>query len=340
MNLHFILCLERTGSSMLATMLNCSNELISPSEEPFLLYFNKKYGKTTFWSDEKLINFAEEFFLLHDKNLKVYFNTKEQLIENLLKINRNSPFLEVCKIVYLNFYPEMDKINVQTIIDKQIKYSYRPNDIASICPEAKFIVLTRNPLDNLASWRKRELGAIQDATFLSEIWRDLYSILFKFSQKNSEKVLHLKYEDLVSSPEESLKRICSFLAIEYKESMLLFNEHFNQFTETSIQKDPKFTDRLNNFHSGLHKQVNSENIDIYNKFFSKEEVDLICSNCKDVANEFGYQLPEFELKSDSALSFKKIRSRWRRRHILNIYFHTPFWLKKFLRNMRPKTVDA
>ena len=41
--IHFVLCTERTGSSMLSLMLNLNQEVISPSEEQFALYFYKKY---------------------------------------------------------------------------------------------------------------------------------------------------------------------------------------------------------------------------------------------------------------------------------------------------------
>ena len=43
--IHFVLCTERTGSSMLSLMLNLNQEVISPSEEQFALYFYKKHKK-------------------------------------------------------------------------------------------------------------------------------------------------------------------------------------------------------------------------------------------------------------------------------------------------------
>ena len=61
---HFILCTERTGSSLLANMLNMHPELIVPSEEPFALYFRKKYQHKTHWTESELIHFVDVFFTL------------------------------------------------------------------------------------------------------------------------------------------------------------------------------------------------------------------------------------------------------------------------------------
>ena len=41
--IHFILCTERTGSSLLSLMLNISPKVLSPSEEPFALFLYNKY---------------------------------------------------------------------------------------------------------------------------------------------------------------------------------------------------------------------------------------------------------------------------------------------------------
>ena len=340
MNLHFVLCLERTGSSMLAAMLNASPKVIAPSEEPFLLYFKKKYGSITNWTDAQLISFASDFFLLHDKNLSVYFNTREDFIDTLLNSEREVSFLDICKIVYLNFYPHKDKSAVTTIVDKQIKYSYLPEKISRISPSSKFVILTRNPLDNLASWKKRGLGKAQDGLYLSEVWRDIYSILHEFHQDRANITMHVKYEDLVNQPEKTLHSICDFLSIEFQVSMLNFNENFGQFTKESSDQDQQFIEKLNDFHSGLHQPINHENINIYDQFFNQRDIDLISLNCEKAAANFGYKLPTVTTKNIRLSSFKRFRSRWSRRYILKVYYLTPIGIKKFFRKIRKKKVVA
>jgi hypothetical protein len=340
MNLHFILCLERTGSSMLTAMLNSSAKIIAPSEEPFLLYFQSKYGNITLWTDEKLISFANDFFLLHDKNLNIYFETKTNLIKSLLAVDRNLTYIDICKQVYLNFYPEKDKSEIKTIIDKQIKYSYLPHKIANTCPDSKFIILTRNPLDNLASWKKRNLGNNNKASYLGEVWNDANRILFDFLQSKSKSCFHLKYEELAAQPESKLQEVCNFLDIKFEPCMLEFNKKFSEFTKKSVARDPEFIDRLSDFHSELHKSVNENNIGIYKEHFTSIEANLIIQNCKITAESFGYTLePANDLKQKIS-AYSKFKSRWSRRYKLKIYFLAPFFLKRILRMIRKKKVAA
>jgi len=325
---------------MLTAMLNSSAKIIAPSEEPFLLYFKSKYGSINHWSDQKLLTFANDFFLLHDKNLNVYFNSRSALEKSLLSMDRNSSYLDVCKQVYLNFYPEKDKAQVQTIIDKQIKYSYLPNKIVESCPDSKFIILTRNPLDNLASWKKRGLGNNDKANYLSEVWNDANTILYSFLTRNKEICLHIKYEELATRPESTLKEICTFLGLEFDPGMLNFNENFSEFTEKSTSRDPKFIEKLNDFHSGLHQSANEENIDIYTNFFNTSEVDLIIQNCNATAADFGYSLPPASAITKGISGFTKFKSRWSRRYKLKVYFLIPFGFKKMFRKIRKKKVAA
>jgi hypothetical protein len=72
-SIHFILCTERTGSSLLCLMLNLHPEIISPSEEPFALYLYPNYHKIVTWTDEDIAYYVEDFFLLAEKNMALYF---------------------------------------------------------------------------------------------------------------------------------------------------------------------------------------------------------------------------------------------------------------------------
>ena len=56
---------------MLATMLNQLDNVLSPSEEPFLLYFHPKYGKTTIWGNKIKKQFLDDFLLMHERNFEL-----------------------------------------------------------------------------------------------------------------------------------------------------------------------------------------------------------------------------------------------------------------------------
>jgi len=80
-------------------------------------------------------------------------------------------------------------------------------------PEALFIHIVRDPLDNYASYQRKQSG--WTAGFFSANWnRSTRAGLENLERYGPEKYLLLPYEDLVSQPEENLNRICAFLGIE------------------------------------------------------------------------------------------------------------------------------
>lgn len=333
--LHFILCLERTGSTMLASMLNSSPKVISPTEDPFLLYFSSKYSNKSSWAKQELDQFVDELFLLQDINFNVYMHSKAEMKESLKQLVGNTSFLEVCKQVYLNFYPGRDKTEVETIIDKQIKYSYHLREVKRLMPNSKFAILIRHPLDNLASWRKRGMGKFQHALYLAEIWKYTFRKLHDFHLTYPEQTYIIRYEDLVQDPKKELEQLCAFFDIPFSDKMLTFHQKFNQFTEAAKEGAPNFIDYIEDFHSGLKSPANPENIGIANQYFSETEIAQIMNHCRVVINRYDYR------DVDTKQTFSLWRSFWviaaRFKFIkLRFYRILPFGLKKQIRKWRPK----
>ncbi len=80
-------------------------------------------------------------------------------------------------------------------------------------PEARFIHIVRDPLDNYASYQRKH--STWPAGFFSANWnRSTRAGMENLQQYGREKYLLLPYEDLVGDPEANLARICAFLGIE------------------------------------------------------------------------------------------------------------------------------
>ncbi|MFT7611182.1 MAG: hypothetical protein ACI9J3_000124 [Parvicellaceae bacterium] len=333
--LHFILCLERTGSTMFATMLNSSEHVVAPVEDPFLLYFSSKYGKKTSWSRDDFSLFVEEFFLLQDVNLSAYFISKEEIKNQLYKLPENSNFLTVCKAIYLGFYKSKDKSKIEVIIDKQIKFSYHLKEIKPLLPESKFCILIRDPVDTLASWRKRGMGKFSNALYLAEFWKLTYKKLWEFNEKYPTETMVVRYEELATNPEKELKKVCEFFNIQFSSSMLNFNENFNSFTKEAKNTSPKFIDYIESFHSGLQEPANIKNIGIGEHYFTKDEQQIIRTHCREIANQYGYNV---KAASRTMTIWKPIIVFAARFKIykLRFYRNLPFSLKKLIRKINPR----
>ncbi|MFM7758760.1 MAG: sulfotransferase family protein [Crocinitomicaceae bacterium] len=333
--IHFILCTERTGSSLLSLMLNLHSNILSPSEEPFAIYFWKKYRNKTSWNEPDIIDYVDSFFLISEKNTNLYFSKKSVFLESLLEHKKILNFERVVKLTYLHFIDIKDKSNVSCIVDKQIKYFFHLELIQRIFPSAKYIILTRDVRDNIVSKSNRKLNWNQHPLFLSALWNDTYNNIEKL---DSNKRIIVTYESLISNSELVLKNICHWLEIEYQPKMIETEGVFESLlVEKKNDLSSDFLNRLKHFHSGLSQKPNSNKIGQYKEALDPKIVVEIESICGDNLNNLGY---ETNSNSFQISQFKRIYftflAKCYRRYLLTFYLHIPLWLKLKIKLLRKK----
>jgi hypothetical protein len=98
-------------------------------------------------------------------------------------------------------------------IDKTPRYHLILDELPQIFPDAKFIVLWRNPLAVVASilntWQK---GRFDLRYYEQDIFRGPLNIL-SLVEKRASAICELRYEDLVTQPEETVRRATDFLQL-------------------------------------------------------------------------------------------------------------------------------
>ena len=95
-------------------------------------------------------------------------------------------------------------------------------EIAALLPEAHFIHVIRDPRDTALSWRRTWFAPSQDLRMLGLAWRQHVEA----GRQAGAAVPHYietRYENLVLRPEEELPRLCEFLGIAYAAAMLDFS---------------------------------------------------------------------------------------------------------------------
>jgi hypothetical protein len=345
--IYFILNIERSGSSMLSAMLNCHEQVLSPSEEPFLLYFYPQYCHKTHWTASDIDLLLDQFWLLAEKNLDLYFAPRNQVKQYLLPHLPQLDFLTLCRLLYAQFLPDKDKTHIDLIIDKQIKYLYYPEKILAILPQAKFIVLTRHYIDIIATWQKRKLGSTQQTPYIAKIWQIAYHSILPYLQQQHPQFMLLRYEDLVRQPQAELERICLFVGKNYQAQMLNFDQktrHFFDHAEQQTALNP-FVQHLKDFHSALLQPVNSQKIGIGQQALSKEDIYIAQRICENTALQLGY-LPQTSPSINLPL-WRKLQAIWyvarawfSRRVYLRTYIAAPFKLKLAIKRLRPNTIRS
>ena len=138
--------------------------------------------------------------------------------------------------IYQLFLEEMTNENNANISCEQTpKNLYYIEDILKEFPEAKVVNLVRDQRDVLLSqknkWKRKFLGAkgipFSEAVrsyvnyhpiLTAKVWNSSLSYTSKYMRHERVKVV--KFEDLLSDPENIIKEVCKFIEINYEESML------------------------------------------------------------------------------------------------------------------------
>lgn len=340
--IHFILCTERTGSSLLCLMLNLHPEIISPSEEPFALYLYPKYHKIVAWTDEDITSYVDDFFMLSEKNMALYFTERAkfqgELLANRLLLN----FERAVKITYLNFYDSeiIDKSAIRVIVDKQIKYVYHLKSIQALFPSAKYIILTRDVRDNIISKKNRKLNWYTHPYFLTAIWKSAYSRMLAIPE---DKRLIIQFENMIFSIETVLQKICAFLSLEYDAKMKETTGVFEKFVLSRKElMGADFTDKLLQFHSGLRKPIDESKIGQYIGILNREKLLVIEGQTIKYLNEFGYVHNSKKITLSIIYFYHACLAYLYRPFLLGIYKTLPLALKRRLKNRKKarNTIDV
>ena len=197
----FMIGFPRSGTTLLDSILRSHPHIEIIEEKPMIETFILNLKKFTNGNLKRLNE-------LNDDNLKelrnVYFEKRKIYLEN--------------------------NINSKIIIDKlPLNIIYVP-EILRVFPNAKFIFSLRHPYDcvlscyfqnfKLNSSMSNFLKLEDSANFydtVMELWK-------KYNKIFSINVCELKYEDLIFSFENSVKKVLNFLEIEWKDDLYNFNE--------------------------------------------------------------------------------------------------------------------
>lgn len=135
-------------------------------------------------------------------------------------------YTEALADMYTELYHSYLEAQGKTLfLDKTPRYYLIVNELHEIFPDAKQVLLLRNPLSVLRSiinsWTK------DDHARLIEYKVDFYKAITIFDglvQEQPSWLYIMHYESLLKNPEEQLSSLCSYLEIEYDPQMLDYHQ--------------------------------------------------------------------------------------------------------------------
>jgi hypothetical protein len=202
----YLVSSPRSGSTLLQNILS-NNEKVNTTNEPWVLFHF-----LNFYNPE-LVNAEYSYNLAHVAT--------QQFLDNS---GGNEAFKSSIKRSLSEIYGVLDKEgNASYILDKTPRYYEILPSINAFLPDAKIIILKRNPLEVLNSiietWKVKNLTQLypyrRDLLYAPFLMQD-----FIIAKNGAENVYTLHYEELIQRPELEVPRLFKWLGLEYVESYL------------------------------------------------------------------------------------------------------------------------
>jgi len=335
LKLNFILTTARTGSTLLSSMLNTHPNVISTVEEPFAYSLYDGYKNIKKWNSEIIQQYCYDFYLFSEGKFEVQFGTKKEL-ENVLEQHKENLTITLAiKLTYLCFFPNKEKNNITTIVDKQLLFHSCLEEVVAYYPQSKFIILHRDPRDNaFTKWRmyenKKQFNQ-QNYYLIASEWKYVYGKLLQLKKTiNNERILEVKYEDLVTNPEAELKKISFFLGIAYTNIMLTYDERIKD--EINLLKETKSLKYVMPFQDGIIQKPKTDKIDYWKQGLKPTEANMIWAVCGNLAKQIGYiedgQFIAQPIKLKNRLLYTKILAD---KIKTKLYYASSFFIKQLLK---------
>ncbi len=305
----------RSGTTLLTNMLNSHPNIVACPENEFIIFLQHNFKSKDFSKSEVVESFLEIFNLEYNRVLSFWkpdLNALKKDIENL----ENKSFANVCKLVYLNYpFAEKTKIEVSCIVDKNPIHSVYLDEISSLFPNAKYIIISRDYKDNIVS-RRTYSDKKSSIVKLAVSWNYFYQKIEKAIKLKKLTTVNLKYENLVSDTENELKKICDFINVEYNNKMLDFqilSKKIKAHIQETASKE-KF-DKISSMHQNLEKKVSAERVGSYHSKLTKDEIDILDYVCGNEASKLGYNFNS----NEQSIHFKnKVKFQF-------YHFYIPFY---------------
>ena len=273
----FILCSGRSGSTLLASMLNMHPNLYVPVEL-FGLYSSlpqqlKHYGDLNHDFNLRLLAYDLKN-VGQLKEFNIDFDSDE-FYRRIYPRNKNLRSVIDC------FYETLlSRSGRSRIGDKTPNNSPFIKVIDNLYPESKVIHLVRDGRDcAISSIRSRKGINHRNVYELGKLWPRNNGMIAAFGSENPSRYLRIRYEDLVVEPANILREICSFLNESYSDSLLSYKE--GKFAQENA--------RVLDHHTNLGENIIRNNVGKWRSGLSREEVSIYNSLAGAALISFGYE---------------------------------------------------
>ncbi len=323
----FLVAKDRSGTTLLQTMLDSHPNICAPLESRFVLHLKNKYQNKTHWDTKLKAQFIKDLFL-EQKMVLLWELDMEDLRKRIANLPENTTYGEVCKQVYVSSKSFHPKEIVKLIVDKNPIYAIMIPLLKEIYPDAKFIHLVRDYRGNVNSifslYKKLSVKK------LGQSWVMTNQEIEREKSLQPENFITLRYEDLLDNPEMELTKLTDFFHLEFHPNMLTYHERISEAISAYVNRSPNEKVRkvreigIATVHKNLSKPLKNSFKDKWKETFSEEQIETLETYCGDFAEKYGYK-PTTNVSSKvekipADLNFEKEK--------LRLYYRLPIWLRE------------
>lgn len=279
--IHYIVGLGRSGSTLLTTMLNSHSRIKGVPEIPMIIFFLYLYNKQKNINDsfvDYVKTYLEEYQTIRPKDI-VNLNIDE------IAINTSTQnYYAFCKDIFELFEINGKQGKKEIYIDKNPPYTFHYDRLTSLSKNSKFIILVRDYRANILSRKQKQYTKSGNIAYNAFRWKFFHKEINKF--KHNKNCLLVRYEDLVSNQETVIRKIVTFLDLPFEKELLDYQKI--DFNTVAIGKEKTNSFAKDHF-SGLNKNINTSRIFAWRDQLSIKEIKTAEQICGNIGKDFNYQ---------------------------------------------------
>lgn len=278
----FIIGMARSGTTLLRLMLTAHPDFCIPPESLFFVSLEPKYGSLPDLS-ENLDEFLDDLY--ENERFRDWGVDRKSLAENLSNIHPLT-YATAVATVYQTYCQQIDP-TASFWGDKNPVHIYHLDKIRKHFPKARLLLIFRDIRSIYSSLLRNEKkfpgkwesSCIANVVSVTKQFNHAISILERY--RNDDRFYAIFYKNLVNAPEAELRGICTWLGVDFSESMLRFHE--------KNQKEQLVPTRELGWHARTLKPVSGDRLELWKEEISPVELSALEVLNQENMTKLGYQ---------------------------------------------------
>ena len=212
----FITGAQRSGTTLLRLLLNSHSKIAVPEEAGFLMPYitSGMLKRRRPMSASEKLRFLR--FVSRDEQFKKWRLSEEDFV--VFK-ETELTYKGAVSLLYTTF----GQVHGKAIVgDKTPKFIRKLKILCRTYPEARFIHIVRDGRDTYLSLKQRQHHSASNAALASLEWRIKEYLIGSALAEAKDRVMLVRYEDIIQSPVRQLQAITDFIGVEFEEKFLDF----------------------------------------------------------------------------------------------------------------------